>query len=425
MESVNTFIARLQEILLTADFAWQLSIAVVAAIIGWLVNRRWQVYIIQHLGADERRGLKRMALRGSGRIVFPIVALLVVLAAAGVLSQLALSTRLLDLLAPLLFSFAVIRILVYLLRRAFGPSAALRAWEGAISTIIWAAVALHLLGWLPEVLSALDGPALTLGDKRISILSLLKFAMAAGVFIILARWLSRIIETRTKRSAHLSASMQVGLSKISKVVLYTIAILVALDSVGIDLTTLTVFGGALGVGIGFGLQRIASNFISGFILLFDRSVKPGDVITIGNRFGWVVALHARYIVVCDRDGVETLIPNENLITSEVINWSFTSKKVRIKLPVQISYADDPEKAMQIMVDACKVSDRVIEDPAPRARLLEFGDSGINMELRLWIRDPENGVGGVKSDVNLAIWKGFKENGITIPFPQRDIHMVST
>ena len=177
------------------------------------------------------------------------------------------------------------------------------------------------------------------------------------------------------------------------------------------------------MGLGFGLQRIAINFISGFILLFDRSIKPGDVITVGERFGWVVALHARYLVVRDRDGVETLIPNENLITSEVTNWSYSDRHVRIKVPVQISYEDDPEVAMQVMLDACKVSDRVLTEPGAQVRMLAFGDNGINLELRLWLEDPEEGVGSVKSAINMAIWKGFNEKGITIPYPQRDIHMI--
>jgi len=273
-------------------------------------------------------------------------------------------------------------------------------------------------------LATLDGIGITLGKNRVTMLSVLQLGFAIAVFMVMASWLSRYIEQRAKRSEYLSASMQVGLSKLSKVLLYTIAILIALNSVGIDLTTLTVFGGALGVGLGFGLQRIASNFISGFILLFDRSIKLGDVITIGQRFGWVVAMHARYIVVRDRDGVETLIPNENLITSDVVNWSYSDKHVRVKIPVQISYDDDPEQAMKLMVDACAVSSRVLSNPEPQTRMLAFGDSGINLELRLWLDDPEDGVGSVKSEINLAIWKAFKQHKITIPYPQRDVHLLN-
>ncbi|MDT8404285.1 mechanosensitive ion channel family protein [Sulfuriflexus sp.] len=406
---------------LAADIGWQLGVVFLAALAGWLAHRGWQVQIDKRRG--KREGLHRLAMRGIGRAALPLIAFLVVLGGRGILSRFEIQTHLLDVLAPLLLSLALIRLLVYILRRAFGPSAALRAWEGVIGSLVWGGVALHLLGWLPDLLAALDAASINLGKTRISMLSILKLIFTIAVLMVVAGWVSRYIEQRAARSVYLSSSMKVGLSKISKVVLYTIATLIALNTVGIDLTTLTIFGGALGVGLGFGLQRIASNFISGFILLFDRSIKPGDVITVGERFGWVVALHARYIVVRDRDGVESLIPNENLITSVVTNWSYTDKHVRVKVPVQISYADDPEEAMQVMLDACQANKRVLVEPPPQARLLSFGDNGIDLELRLWLDDPEQGVGSVRSDINMAVWKGFKEKGITIPFPQRDIHMI--
>jgi len=423
IEAIQQFLNDWFAVMLTPTGAWQLGAILIASLVGWLAHRRWVAFIIAQIGMDEKRGFRRMAMRGSVRVVFPLVVAILLQVSVGVLSQFTLKTPLLDLLVPLLLSLAAIRIIVYALRRAFGPSPALRAWEGIISTIIWGAVALHLLGWLPDVLSSMDELGITMGENRITLLSVLQLAIAVAVFMVVASWISRYIEQRAKRSEYLSVSMQVGLSKLSKVLLYTIAILVALNSVGIDLTTLTVFGGALGVGLGFGLQRIASNFISGFILLFDRSIKLGDVITIGQRFGWVVGMHARYIVVRDRDGVETLIPNENLITTDVVNWSYSDKHVRVKVPVQISYADDPEQAMGLMVTACEVSDRVLTEPPPQARMLEFGESGINLELRLWLEDPEEGVGSVKSDINLAIWKAFKQHNITIPFPQRDVHLL--
>jgi len=423
-DSIFKFLQDWMKVMQTPTGAWQLGCIIVGGIVGWLAHRRWQRFIVSHIGEDEQRGFRRMAMRGSVRVIFPLVMAIVVQISSGVLSQFGVSTPLLDLFVPLLLSLAVIRVIVYALRRAFGPSPALRAWEGLIGTIVWGAVALHLLGWLPDVLATMEGIGITLGQNRITLLSVLQLGFAVAVFMVVASWLSKYIEQRAKRSEYLSVSMQVGLSKISKVLLYTIAILIALNSVGIDLTTLTVFGGALGVGLGFGLQRIASNFISGFILLFDRSIKIGDVITIGERFGWVVAMHARYIVVRDRDGVETLIPNENLITSDVVNWSYSDKHVRVKIPVQISYDDDPEQAMNLMLGACSVSSRVLEKPQPQTRMLAFGDSGINLELRLWLDDPEDGVGSVKSDINLAIWKAFKQHHITIPYPQRDVHLLN-
>jgi small-conductance mechanosensitive channel len=212
------------------------------------------------------------------------------------------------------------------------------------------------------------------------------------------------------------------MSKVIKVSLLTVAFILAMTEAGLNLASLTIFGGALGVGIGFGLQKIVSNFISGFILLGDRSIRPGDVISVGNTYGWVRELRARYIVVRNRDGVETLIPNENLVTTDVINWSYSDKRVRVRIPVQISYNDDPEQAMAIMEQAASASSRVLDYPEPAVRLMQFADSGIALELRVWLTDPQEGVGNVRSDINLAIWRGFKEAGITIPFPQRDVHI---
>ena len=420
---LQSFISSKMHKLLVADSAWQLTVLFLGIIVAWKLNHHWRKRLTAHLGQEEQRGVSRFLLRGSGYLVFPIVTLVFIYIGVAILQFYQIATPILDVVIPLLLSLAAIRVSVYSLRRTFNRSQNLRTWEGFISISIWCLVALHLLGWLPGILDALDRSAINFGNTRISVLSVAKFIIMAGIYIVVARWLATLIEQQTRQSKVISSSMQVGLSKFANVVLYSIAIVVALNSVGIDLTTLTVFGGAIGVGLGFGLQRIASNFISGFILLFDRSIKPGDVISIGDRFGWVVALHARYIVVKDRDGVETLIPNENIITSEVTNWSYSDKHVRVKVPLQISYQDDVEVAMQLMLDACNVSNRVLKTPEPNVRLTAFEDSGIKLELRLWLNDPEKGVGSVKSDINLAIWKSFKENKITIPYPQRDVHIV--
>jgi len=424
MESLKLFFTTKVHTLMVVDSLWQLGILLVAVLIAWRLHYQWKNFLAVRLGRKEQQGVSRFLLRGSGYLIFPIITLLIVYLAASLLPIFNISISILNIIIPLLLSLAAIRISVYSLRRSFTRTRHLRAWEGIISASIWCLVALHLVGWLPVILTALDQAAISFGSNRISVLSVFKFIIIVAIYIVVARWLANLIEQRAKRSSSISSSMQVGLSKFSSVALYSIAIIIALNSVGIDLTSLAVFGGAIGVGLGFGLQRIASNFISGFILLFDRSIKPGDVISIGERFGWVVALHARYIVVKDRDGVETLIPNENIITSEVTNWSYSDKHVRVKIPVQVSYQDDVELAMQLMRDCCKVSERVLPNPAPVVRLVSFEDSGIKLELRLWLDDPEEGVGSVKSDINLSIWKTFKANNITIPFPQRDVHILN-
>ena len=403
-------------------FWWQLAVLGLAGAVAWGVRGMLRGKPPGEGKPEANHRLRSLSRKGLNRIQFPLTMVMITLAGQPILRHLGLDASLLHIATPLLLSLAAIRIAVYLLRKGFAPSPLLKAWENLISTIVWVMVAFHLLGWLPGVLAALDGLAFHIGSSRISLLLVLKLLITVAFFWVLALWLARLIEQRLRSSQHFSSSSRVAMAKTSRFVLLAIALLVSLNAAGVDLTALTVFGGAVGVGLGFGLQRIASNFISGFILLFDKSIKPGDVITIGNKFGWVQELRARYVVVRDRDGVETLIPNENLVTSEVINWSYTDKAVRIKLPVQISYGDDPELAMRIMLDSAKSSPRVLSDPEPLCRLLEFGDNGILLELRTWIMDPENGLGGVRSEVNLAIWRGFKEAGITIPFPQRDVHI---
>ena len=389
-----------------------------------LTHKKWQAFITRLLGDLEKQNFIQFLLHGTNRIAFPMSMLLYLLITRFVIEQFGINVAVLDVFTPLLLSMAAIKLTIYVLRTGFSPSPALRAWEGFISLSIWGLVALHLIGWLPDVISALDELAINFGDTRFSVLSLLELVTAVVFFVVMANWLTRLIESRTRRSPHINPSMRVMLSKISKFTLYGLAFLFALKSVGIDLTTFAVFSGAIGVGIGFGLQKIFSNFISGFILIFDRSIRPGDVISIGDRFGWVQSLHARYVVVKDRDGVETLIPNENLITSEVTNWSYSDRAVRQRIPVQISYDNDPETAMTLLLEATKDKPRVLKTPEPAARLLGFGDNGIDLELRIWINDPESGIANVVSDVNLTIWKSFKENNITIPFPQRDIRIVS-
>jgi small-conductance mechanosensitive channel len=400
----------------------QLGTVLFCGALAALTHKHWQRFITRLVGNLEQQGFIRFLLRATNRIAFPMSMLLYLILTRFILGQFEINTAVLDIFTPLLLSLAGIKLGVYILRSGFSPSPALRAWENVFSLVVWSVLALHLLGWLPDVIKAMDEFAFTFGETRISVLSFIQLTISIIVFIVIATWLVRFIESRARRSQYLNPSMRVVLTKTSKFVVYGLAILFALRAVGIDFTAFAVFSGAVGVGIGFGLQKIFSNFISGFILIFDRSIKPGDVITIGNRFGWVQELNARYVVVRDRDGVEALIPNENLITTEVTNWSYSDRSVRQRLPVSISYNDDPELAMQLMSDSAHEHPRVLNDPEPVARLMRFGDNGIELELRVWIQDPENGIANVTSDINLAFWTRFKENGITIPFPQRDLHL---
>ncbi|HEC13447.1 MAG TPA: mechanosensitive ion channel [Acidiferrobacteraceae bacterium] len=400
------------------------ELAVMVAVIGiaWGISFAVERYFVVLLGDKSVTGLRRTALRGVHRMVFPFSLLILLLVGRAGLENFGQDVRLIDLAVPVVLALMIIRFVVFILRRSFRHTQALSAWENSITALIWVAVTLHLLGLMPPVLSAMDDLAIQLGDSRISLLAVTKLLLFGAIALVVAFRLSDFIEYQLMKTQTLTPSLRVGFAKFGKFSLITLAILLVLDGIGIDLTALTVFGGALGVGIGFGLQRITSNFISGFILVFDRSIRPGDVISVGDSFGWVQALRARYVVIRNRDGVDTLIPNEKLITSDVINWSYGDRNIRIKIPIQISYVDDPEQAMGIMIEAAKAEPRILGDPEPVCRLLGFGDNGINLELRVWITDPEEGLNNVRSSVNLIIWRSFKKKGITIPYPQRDVHV---
>lgn len=414
---------------LSARMSWSLAyeagVLVLTAIATWLLQGMLKAPLRARSDLYGRDALPHVLLRAVQRVMWPVTALIGVLIGRGVLHALGEPTGLLDIAVPLLLSLATIRLLVYVLRKGFRATPLLKAWENIIVTGIWTMVALHLVGWLPAVEATLDELAVNIGSSRVSVLSAIKLVSLIALLLTLAFWISGVIERRMRASPHMTPSLQVAFGKFSKFFLIALAVFLAIDAVGIDLTTLTVFGGALGVGIGFGLQRITSNFISGFILVLDRSIKPGDVISVGandTKYGWVQELRARYVVVRDRDGVERLIPNENLITSEVVNWSYSDPNTRVRIPVQISYEDDPEQALALLLEAAKASPRILAQPEPTARMLAFGDNGLQLELRIWINDPENGIGNVRTEVNLAIWRLFKAKGITIPYPQRDVHV---
>ena len=400
----------------------KLLLLAAAAIAAFFVHRHSQKALSSRLLHENLSVFRKILLNAGQRLALPLGGLFAVLLGTLGFQAAGFETPLLNILVKLLLALAFIRMLVYSLRVGIAPGPALKAWEKVISTSVWAIVALHLVGWLPVIEGFMEQLAFTAGETRFSLRMLVKFIVLVALYLLLALWLAGFIEQRLKKSPRINISMQVGLAKISRVVLLFIAIMLALTEAGLNLSSLTVFGGALGVGIGFGLQKIVSNFISGFILLGDRSIRPGDVITVGTTYGWVKQLKARYIVVRNRDGVETLIPNENLVTTDVINWSYSDRRVRVRVPVQISYKDDPEEAMAIMLKAATVSSRVLEIPEPTVNLMEFADSGIALELRVWLTDPEEGIGSVRSLINLAIWRGFKEAGITIPYPQRDVYL---
>jgi small-conductance mechanosensitive channel len=290
----------------------------------------------------------------------------------------------------------------------------------ALAVLAFIIAALNIAGLLGTVTGLLDSMAVSVGSLRISVLLLVKGAVMLALFLWLASTLARVLETRLERLSELTPAMQVLTSKLVRFALITLALILALASVGIDLTALAVFSGAVGVGIGLGLQKVVSNLVSGIILLVDRSIKPGDVIEMQSTYGWITSLNARYVSLATRDGKEHLIPNEDLITGRVINWSYSSDLIRQSVIVGISYDSDVHLAIRLAVEAAGAVPRILEAPKPACLLKEFGDSAVNLELRFWIQDPANGTANVRSEVMLCIWDLFHEHGIEFPFPHRDL-----
>jgi small-conductance mechanosensitive channel len=296
------------------------------------------------------------------------------------------------------------------------------AWVRLIAVIAWTLAALNILDLLEPTVKLLDRFALKFGKMQISLLTVLTGFLTLVLLLWGARLLTHLLEKRIRENTALSPSIQVLFIKLSKITLITIAILAGLRIVGLDLTGFTIFTGAVGVGIGFGLQKIFSNLISGIILLLDKSIKPGDVITVGETYGWVNSLGARYTSLIAPDGKEFLIPNEDLITQQVENWSFSNSTVCLIIPVGIAYNSDVRKAMALCEEAARQIPRIIQDPPPQCLLVGFGESSVDLELGAWINDPVNGVKNVKSAVLLKIWETFQKEGVEIPFPQRDVHI---
>lgn len=406
-----------QDLLETGLFtSWQMAqIAVVAGALGLaylvqqLLRRRFQVFSAG--GADWPW------------VLFPLIAWLMVQAGGPVLQKVMThSHKLLGVAELLLLAMFSIRLLVYLLRHVF-TGAWLPRWERIIAAGIWLIYAFHALGILPEIAVALDSVRFHAGKAHFSLLTAIQAVFSVGMTLLAALWLGRVLERRLLAASVIDLNVRVVINKVMRAGLIVLAVMIALPLVGIDLTVLSVFGGALGVGLGFGLQKIASNYVSGFIILLDHSIKLGDLILVEGRQGTVSELTSRYIVLKLLDGTDVLIPNEALVTSTVVNLSYKDRKIVLGLPVQVAYGTDLELVQRLLVEAAAGEARIALEPPPSALIRGFGDNGINLELMVWILDPENGTGGLRSELNLKIWKAFQAHHIEIPFPQREMRVI--
>jgi small-conductance mechanosensitive channel len=420
-------VQRFVEGLFAGDVLGEICAVALCLLAGWFAAAALRNRHRGHRGPAAAPGGAHFAAEITLVLAPVLVSLVLVLLARFTMRVGGFDTALLDVAIRLIFVYAIVRVAVFSFAATLTDKSWIQHWELRATLLIWFAIAANYLGWLDPIIGTLDAVGVAAGRSRITLWSVLKLLFTLTVFILTAAWISRWIEQRLKRLENLAPSTRIGLAKFANAFLIGLSVLLGLNAAGVDLTALTVLTGAVGLGLGFGLQSIAANFVSGFVLLMDRSIKPGDVISFSGQsgtntenFGWVHELRGRYVVVRDRDGVETLVPNQQLISNPVVNWSYTDPRIRLKLPIRISYQDDPELALGVLVQACEGQQRVLREPAPASRLMHFSDTGIELELRFWISDPQEGVNNVRSEVNRAIWRLFKLHGLTMPVAQREV-----
>jgi small-conductance mechanosensitive channel len=294
-----------------------------------------------------------------------------------------------------------------------------------IAVLSWSVAALNITHLLEPTLGLLDSAAVVVGGLRVSLLTVTKGVLSLTILLWAATLASKLFERRITRVSQITPRARVLLGKLLKTTLISLAVLLSLTSIGIDLSTFALFTGALGVGIGLGLQRTVSNLFSGVVLLLDKSIKPGDIIEVGGTYGWVSSLGARYVSVETRDSTEFLIPNEDIITHQVINWSHNDDRVRLKVPVRVPHDSDLDQVIALMREAAGRPQRILTSPAPNVLIMSFGESAIELEMRFWIADAQRGVHNIKSEVLYEVWRLFRQEGVQIPYPKRDLYVRST
>lgn len=401
----------------TVDTAAQLAVLGVALFAGLTVRRILDPRLAEAIGKTRLNFRAQRILHNLRRLVLPAAVLAVTLAGMLVIGPdlLGFDPRLCRAAAKLLTAWIVIKMALQFVDNAFA--------RNLFALTIWVIAALSILGLLDRATEMLDAVGMDFGQVRLSALTMIKGLMALFVLLYGALFLSGFLERRVAAIDGLTASSRVLLSKAIRIALVTFALLIGVTAAGIDLSLLAVFSGAVGLGLGFGLQKVVSNLFSGMLLLLDKSIKPGDIIELDNDvFGWVEYMGARYTEIVTRDNKSFLIPNEDFITQRVVNWSHGDTLIRLEVKFGVHYESDPHLVRKIAADAAVKVPRVVADPAPVCHLTEFGESALNFKLRFWIRDAEEGITNVRGLVMLALWDAFRENGIKIPYPHREVYM---
>ncbi|HYC42912.1 MAG TPA: mechanosensitive ion channel domain-containing protein [Noviherbaspirillum sp.] len=402
---------------------WQLSALVACLALGWALGRILRNRLSTQ---DMQLRVMRLGVESFASVLAPLVALSLIAVAKLILEQWQ-NVNLLRLAIPLVGSFALIRLAFYVLRRIFARGGkagrVLLTFEKVIASVVWCGVALYITGLWPELVGFLDQTLVPVGRHKTSLLVIVQAAASVVVTLILALWAGAVLEERLMRMDAVHSSLRAVTARLGRAVLILLAVLISLSLVGIDLTVLSVFGGALGVGLGLGLQKIVSSYVSGFVILIERSLAIGDLVNVDKYYGQVTQINTRYTVVRSMDGIETVVPNEMLLSGPVQNYSLSDRMLRMSTKLSVAYQSDIDAVLKLLEETAAGVARVVKDPAPQAFLLRFDADGFEVEVGWWIADPENGRSGVLSDVNRAIWKQLQQHGIQIPYPQREVRFL--
>lgn len=418
--SLSRLIAEISADLGNPSLLIQLLALMSCFLLAWLLSRSIQRYFAT---VDQSSGVLKIGVESFSRVLWPLLALVFLFFAKLILGKFQ-HTGLLKLFFPILSSFALIRFSFYVFRRAFVRDGtvgnALLLFEKVFATLVWLALVLHFTGMWESIFQALEEIILPIGKSKVSLLAVLQGIASVALTVVLALWISALLEARLLLIPNMHSSLRVVLSRLGRAIFILLAILISLSLVGIDLTVLSVFGGALGVGLGLGLQRITSSYVSGFIILFDRSLSIGDLVTVDKFSGSVTQINTRYTVLKGSDGVESIIPNEMFVSNPVQNLSLTDRSVVLVTDFTVAYDTDLDSLFPALVELVSQVPRVSANNPPSAYLLRFGADGFELRVSFWIEDPENGRTNVISDVNRAILVLIRERGIELPFPQREI-----
>lgn len=402
---------------------WQIGALLGSIALGWAIARALRGRL---RAQDVQLRVMRLGMESFVRVLSPLLALGLIALSKTILQQW-MHVNLLRVAVPLAGSFALIRLAFYVLRRIFArgghAGAFLLIFEKVFAALVWIGVALYITGLWPDLVLYLEQTVIPVGRNKASLLVILQAAASVVVTLIIALWASAALEERLMRMDNMHSSLRVVMARMGRAVFILLAVLISLSLVGIDLTVLSVFGGALGVGLGLGLQKIVSSYVSGFVILFERSLAIGDMVTVDKFSGQVTQINTRYTVVRGLDGTETVVPNEMLVSAPVQNYSLSDRTLRLGTRITVAYQTDIDLVLRLLEQAASSTARVSQEPAPQAFLMRFDADGFELELGFWISDPENGRSNVLSEVNKAIWKILQEHQIEVPYPQREVRVI--